>query len=169
MRAFTPGLLLLVATLSSCSFVKDQLTKPSSEKPPQKEQQYLSKGSVANELDLGPDQKFLLDEFTQVKQQKIALETQVSELRATNEGLRASLKQAEEERDKMRRIGAGTEAEGERLKKTLHEREAKILSLSMEKARLQKEMLALKIATLEKQIEDARSTRATEAAAEPIK
>ena len=161
--------LCALLVLPSCSFLKEHLTKPSSETPPQKEQQYLSKGSVANELDLGPDQKFLLDEFTQVKQQKIVLETQVSELRATNEGLRASLKQAEEERDKMRRMGAGSEAESERLKKTLHEREAKILAISMEKARLQKELLAMKIAALEKQLEDAKSSRASEASAEPIK
>lgn len=161
--------LLALAPLPSCAFLKEQLTKPGAETPPPKEQQYLSKGSVANELDLGPDQKFLLDEFTQVKQQKIALETQVAEMRTTNEGLRASLKQAEEERDKMRRIGAGSEAETERLKKLVHEREAKILALSMEKARLQKEVLATKIASLEKQLEDAKAARAAEASAEPGK
>jgi hypothetical protein len=159
----------LALALGSCSLLEKELTKPTQENPLSKEQQYLSKGSVSTELDLGPDQKLLLDEFTTLKSQKIALEGQVHELRVANEGLRASLKQAEEERDRTRRAGAVTEAESERVRKVLHEREAKILSLSMERSRLQQENLLLRIGEIERQIEDVRAAQAAEAAAEPGK
>ena len=169
MKSISLALTALAVLLSSCSLLKRELTKPTAEAPLSREQQYLSKGSVSTELDLGPDQKLLLDEFTTLKSQKIALEGQVHELRVANEGLRASLKQAEEERDRTRRASAVADAESERVRKVLHEREAKILSLSMEKARLHQENLLLRIGDIEKQIEDVRAAQAAEAAAEPGK
>ncbi len=147
-RILIAGLFLL----PSCSFLQKKLTEVEKEPPVPKEQQYLAKGGVSNELDLGPDQKFLLDEFTQLKSQKVALESQVNELRVSGEGLRVQLKQAEDERDKERRLRAGADAEVERLRKTIHEREAKVLSLSMERARLNREILLRRSSSLERQI-----------------
>jgi hypothetical protein len=148
------------ALLASCSAMHDQMTQPAEEPPLQPEDSYLQRGGVSNQLDLGPDQRLLLDEFTALKAAKINLETRMSEIEAANESLRASLRQTEEERDKERRLRAGAEAEVERLSATLHEREAKLLNLSIEKAKLNQDNLLLRIASLQRQLDEIEASAA---------
>jgi hypothetical protein len=144
----------LCALLGSCSLFSRAMAKPAPEKPVDNSETYLSIGDgPQSDVDLGPGQKTLMEEFVAVQTAKLALEQRVKELEATNETLRVKLAHTEEERDKERTLGSGTQAELERLRETLAMRESKILDLTLEKARIEQEMLKLRIASLQGQLE----------------
>jgi hypothetical protein len=144
----------LCAVLGACSLFSKAMARPAAEPPVDSSETYLSIGDgPQSEVDLGPGQKTLMEEFVAVQTAKLALEQRVKELEATNEALRATLAQTQEERDKERTHGAGTQAELERLRDTLQQRDSKILDLTLDKARIEQEMLKLRIASLQGQLE----------------
>ena len=149
-RAFV-GLVVLCST--SCSFLHDTVTKPAAERPVGKESGYLAHSPDPSAL--GPDERLLLAEYSDTKAAKLALETQLAEARATIDSLQAQVRQTEEVRDKERTGRAASEAELSRLRITLQDRETKILSLHIEKAKLTQDLLLLRIEAAERQAEAA--------------
>lgn len=151
--------LLLVASLSAlagCSALGvGGPAQPAPEAPVAANQQYLSKGGANTALDLGPDQKSLLSEYSALQELKLKAELRAKELEGQNEQLRAQLRNAESERDSQRNQSAGAEAELVRLRKQLHERDAKILALTLEKTVATHNALLLRIAALEQRLEAA--------------
>jgi hypothetical protein len=144
---------LAAVTLCGCGWVRESLTRPEPEPAVDASHGYLAKGGVQAELDLGPDQKLLLAEFSNVQTAKINLETRLAELEGDNESLRAQLKQAEAARAAEQGQRTTAEAELQRLRGLIRERDAKVLGLSIEKAKQQQELLLFRISALEKQVE----------------
>jgi chromosome segregation ATPase len=132
-------------------------TKPKAEPPVAKQDGYLAQKPDASEL--GPDERLLLAEYSDTHAAKLALETQLAETRATIDSLQAKLAQTEEVRDRERTARASAEAELSRLRSTLQDRETKILSLHIEKAKLTQDLLLLRIDAAERQADAA--SRAT--------
>jgi chromosome segregation ATPase len=164
-RAF-PFLLALLP-LAACQHLAEELAGPGKEQPVAAKDSYLQTGGVRTELDLGKNHTLLLQDFTEARAAKVQLEARVKELETEIESVRASLRRAEEERDRERLTRSGAEAIVERQQRLLHERDSKILSLGIERARLQQEVLRLKIAALQTQI-DAFGKAAVDPAAAPV-
>lgn len=144
---------LLLLALPACSLLPKQMTEPAKVQPVEPKNAYLNQGGVATELDLGPGTKTLLEDYVEQQRLKIELEAKLTEANALVESLRASLRTAEEERDRERRTRSSSEAEAERYGKLLRDRESKILSLQIERARLQQELLHQKIARLQSELD----------------
>ena len=144
-----------LALLGSCSFVTGKLTTPEKEPAVKAKDSYLPGGGVRTELELGRDQKLLMTEFVEMQNAKINLETRVEELDSQLENVRASLGRAEEDAAKERRLRAGAEENNDRMQKLVRDRETKILSLQLERNKLQQELLRTRVAVLQSQLEDA--------------
>lgn len=155
----------LAACCAGCGTVDAILA--GEEDPVAAEESYLETGGPRTELDLGRDQKLLLEEFVALRAKKAELEKRIEELETTNQNLRASLERAERERDEAHRQHAADAAELERLRQLLHEREARILTLALERAKLDQELLKLRIAAMERLLEDLEGVSATTEAAAP--
>jgi chromosome segregation ATPase len=158
---------VLALVASGCQAFTDRMTTPAPEPPVETKDGHLTThGGVATDLARGPDQQSLYATYVQLQDVARRLETEVSSLKAELAGVRASRDRAEEELDKERRLRTGAEADGERHIRLLREREAKVLALTTERVRSQQEILRLKIAALQQQID---AIDAAEAAAEPIR
>lgn len=137
------------------------------EDPVAAEESYLETGGPRSEVKLGRDQKLLLEDFVALRAEKARLEKRISELETSVENLRASLEHAERERDEAHRQHAADAAELERLRQLLHDREARILTLALERAKQDQEVLKLKIAGMERLLEDLEGVSASTGAAAP--
>lgn len=152
--------------LGGCSLLSGTFNRPAAEKPVDSTETYLSVGDgPQSEVDLGPGQQTLMEHFIEERAAKLELEQRTKEVEASNQTLRAQLAQTEEDRNQARTHGAGAEAELERLRGLLRDHESKVLNLTLEKARLEQEVLKLRIASLQGQLERLGGT--AEAAATP--
>lgn len=142
------------AILGSCSLFSSAFNRPAPESPVDSAETYLSVGDgPQSEVELGPGQQTLMEHFIQERAAKLELEQRTKELEASNQQMRAQLAQTEEDRNQARTHGAGAEAELERLRGLLRDHESKVLNLTLEKARLEQEVLKLRIASLQGQLE----------------
>ncbi|MEZ5967262.1 MAG: hypothetical protein R3F56_25725 [Planctomycetota bacterium] len=143
--------LLIAAALgsTSCAFLRDLATRPPAETPVAEQHGYLAKDKEAVDDELGPDERLLLAEFSDTRAAKLALETKLAEAQATIDSLKSNLRATEEARDRERTAHAAAEAELTRLRTTLQDRETKILTLHLEKAKLTQDVLSLKIEAAE--------------------
>ncbi len=153
MIASRVALLCVALCNAGCSLLNDAVTKPAAEKPVGKGDGYLAQPSDPSAL--GPDERLLLAEYSDTQAAKLALETQLAAARATIDGMQAQLRQTEEVRDKERTGRAGSEAELTRLRSLLQDRETKILSLHIEKAKLTQDVLLLRIEATERRADTA--------------
>ena len=140
--------------LSSCGVINDVLTTPAREDAPDGASHYLNSGPNT-QVELGADEKTLLQEFAELNQAKTQLETQLQEMRAESTQFRAQLGDTERERDRERNLRLGAEAEFERLAKQLRERDSKLLSMNIQLAKRDQEILRLRINSLQQQLRDA--------------
>ena len=163
LRGHVAGVLLGSIGLCGCGTVDAIMT--GEEDPVAAEESYLATGGPQSRLDLGPDQKLLLEDFVALRKRKLELEKRIKELETANEGLRVSLERAERERDEASRQRAGEMAELERTRQILHDREARILTLALERTKLEQEVLKLRIAMMERLLEDLDRVQASAAAA----
>lgn len=159
------GLLVLAAT--GCSALTTKLTTPPPETPVAARDGHLTThGGVSTDLARGPDQQSLYSAYVQLQDRNRRLETELQDMKAELQGVRASRDRAEEELDKERRLRTGSEADGERHQRLLREREARILSLSAEQLRAQQEILRLRIAAMQQQLD---GFDAAQMSAEPLR
>ena len=157
-------LALLVLALPSCSAVKRALFSADPEPVVKAHEGYHQTSTESNQLDLGPDQKSLLEAFTGLKQDNIELRSRIEHLDAENGQLRARLDSTDKNLKAEQRRRAVALADMDRLKKDLQRRDAEFLSLSIEKARRDKEYYSLRVAMLKDQLDAFAQTNAAPAA-----
>lgn len=126
----------------------------------------LSQAGINTDMDWGPKQSLLLSKYKTLLEQHSQLKKDHEELIATNQNLQSQLNGEQSALELEKGMRAQAEAETERLRQTNRNHEAKILSLSIEKAKLEQESLRRQIAALEETI-TAASPAATEATATP--
>ena len=144
----------VACSFSSCSFLKENLLKPNAEPDVDPKNTHLAQGSVGqNQIDLGPDARSLLESFTRLKRDYFELKSKMEQVEAHNERLRTLLQGTEKNLSAEMAKRAVAETETERLKKEIRKRDAELLGLSIKKARRDHEYYALKVATLNEQLD----------------
>ena len=128
-------------------------------------QSALSAG-VNTEMDWGPKQGLLLQEYKKVMNRTAALEREVDRLKGENQTLSLRCSNESEAVAKERSLRVQAEAETASLRGKHRDLESKFLSLNIEKSKLEQQALLAKIALLQKDIEQL-TTLPTEAAAPP--
>ena len=147
-------LLLGCSLLASCSLFSETFNRPVPEEPVDEGESYLSVGDGPQAtVDLGPGQKTLMESFVAANTANAELRRRVEDLEAELAQTRSSLEQSQEEHRRAQTHGAGAEAELQRQRDLLADRETKILNLTLEKARLEQEVLKLRIASLQNQLD----------------
>lgn len=159
------AILLCTLTLSGCGMVADFLSSPSKEEPVDPAAKYL-RGGPNTEVELGADEQAMLESYSGLTKLKTQLETRIQELEAHAEIQTSRLTRAEEARDQEQHLRLGAEKEVERLAKQVGDLQAKVLSMSVERARMEQELLRMRIQSLNTQLAELQS-QATEAAAPP--
>jgi hypothetical protein len=159
------GALLLVGT-GGCKSAAHLLYEP---KPEDRLDGYdgsLSQAGINTTMDWGPRQNLLLTEFTALKEEKAQLLRELEKERAEKFNLQAQINQETElaQREKAQRVQA--EAQAELRNQQLRERDALILSLRIEKAKLEQQNLLGKIDALNQALQQGPGTP-VEAAATP--
>ena len=150
MKLFVTSVLIL--TLGGCTWLDDMMRRPSEEHPSTTENSYLQAGPNTD-IELGQDERTLLEDYKKLNDTKISLETKLAEYEAENEQLRADLSRTEQERDKARNHLTVSEQDTTRLNQRARDLEAKVLSLNIEKTVLEQELLRLRITSLRQQYE----------------
>ncbi len=158
--------ILLVSTLlSSCGMVAEFFSSPAKERPVDAAANYL-RGGPNTEVELGADEQAMLESYSSLTKLRTQLETKIQELES-HSGIQATrLARAEEARDQEQHLRLGAEQEVARLAKQVGDLQAKVLSMNVERARQEQELLRLRIQSLNSQLAELQS-QATEAAAPP--
>ena len=126
----------------------------------------LAQAGINTDMDWGPKQSLLLSKYKTLNEEHVRLKKEHEELIATNQNLQSQLSGEQSALTLEKGMRAQAEAETDRLRQANRNHEAKILSLSIEKAKLEQESLRRQIAALEETI-TASSQTATEATATP--
>ena len=160
--------LLLVPLLAfaSCETASNLILGPEPTDPLDGYDGSLAQAGMNTDMDYGPKQNTLLSKYKTLLEQHSQLEKDHRELMATNKNLQSQLNSEQSALATEKGSRAQAEAETERLRQTNRNHEAKILSLSIEKAKLEQETLRRQIASLEQSIATAESG-ITEATAKP--
>lgn len=147
-------LLCLLAALSACSAAESVMFKPRPEDPMDGYAGSLAQAGVNTEMDWGPRQQLLLDQFKLLQEEHSKLQRSLSKTQDENQSLRAQLAGETETASKEKSLRLQAEAESELLRQKRRELEARILSLGIEKAKLEQTALLAKIAELQRTLED---------------
>ncbi len=157
---------LVLALLASCRAASDLLLGPKATDPLDGYKGSLAEAGINTEMDWGPKQNLLLSEFTTLKESHKALQDRVDELLAEKQNLTSRLGSEGSSLQKEKALRAQAEAETELLRQRRRELEARILSLSIEKAKLEQTTLKTKIDALTASLEQA-APNVAEATATP--
>ena len=160
------AVLLPAMTLGSCRSAARLLVEPSPTDPLDGYEGILPRSGIQTELDYGPKQELLLSKFTALTETNTKLVERCRELEEKNNSLLSQLGKEGSELAKERALRAQAEAETEQLRQRRRDLEARILSLSIEKAKLEQATLASRIQALSASLEEINSS-AMEAAAPP--
>lgn len=109
----------------------------------------LAQAGINTEMDWGPKQNLLLSEYKTLKEAHVLLERRLDELHAENQNLKAQLGNESSSLQQEKALRAQAEAETEQLRQRVRDREAQILSLSIEKAKLEQAALLGRIEALQ--------------------
>jgi septal ring factor EnvC (AmiA/AmiB activator) len=164
-----PLLLLLLScllALPACRTATNLLYEPAADDPLDGYKGSLASAGINTEMDWGPKQSLLLSEFKTLKEAHVQLEKRVEELRAENQNLKSQLGNESGSLQREKALRAQSEAETELLRQRRRELEARILSLSLEKAKLEQQSLLAKIDALQQSLAQ-EETQPVEAAAPP--
>ena len=149
------GGLLLALALSGCQSASELLFEPKATDPLDGYEGSLGQAGINTEMDWGPKQNLLLSEFKAVKETHARLEQRLDQALAENQNLKNNLQNEGNAlaQEKAQRVQA--EAEAELLRQRRRELEARILSLSIEKAKLEQLNLLAKIDNLRRSLDPA--------------
>jgi hypothetical protein len=162
LRAFAFALLPF---LCGCRAAENLIYKPKPDDPQDGYQGSLAVAGVNTEMDWGPHQSLLLSEFKTLKEEQARTQKRLDQVLAENQNLNAQLSTGSESLNREQSLRRQAEAETKALQQKLLEREAKILSLSIEKAKLEQMNLLAKISEMQASLKAA--APATEAAMPP--
>lgn len=158
--------LLLVPFLFGCRAASELIFEPKATDPLDGYAGSLAQAGINTEMDWGPKQNLLLSEFKTLKETHSRLEKRLDQLLAENQNLKNQLGNEGSALAKEKALRAQAEAETEQLRQRRRDLEARILSLSIEKAKLEQQNLLAKIDALQQTMEQS-PTEAVEAAATP--
>ncbi len=159
-------LLLPVLLFAACAAKPELLYEPKPTDPNDGYDGFLAEAGINTTMDWGPKESLLLSEFTALKEAHAKLKTRFDDLLVEKQNLLGRIDGEAKELDRERKLRAQAEAEAELLRSRRRELEAKILSLGIEKARLEQQVLMAKIDALQASLDDAIATP-VEAAAPP--
>jgi septal ring factor EnvC (AmiA/AmiB activator) len=152
--------------LGGCRSASDLLFEPKATDPLDGYEGSLAQAGISTELDWGPKQSLLLSEFKALKETHVRLEKRLEEVLAENQNLKNQLANEGSSLQQEKALRAQAEAETELLRQRRRELEARILSLSIEKAKLEQLNLLAKIDSLRRSLAPNEPSTA-EAAAPP--
>jgi hypothetical protein len=160
------ALLPLVFLFAGCSSIPN-LLEPAATDPLDGYKGSLAEAGINTEMDWGEKQVGLLTEFKTLKEAHVKLEKRVEQLTADNQNLTSRLASEGGSLQKEKALRAQAEAETEMLRQRRRELEARILGLSIEKAKLEQTTLLAKIDALRATLDQASAATPVEAAAPP--
>jgi chromosome segregation ATPase len=159
--------LLLLPLLFACSATDSLMYQPRPQDPLDGYEGSLAQAGVNSELDWGPKQDLLLSEFKTLREEHAKLQKRLDQSLGEGRNLQARLAAETESLSKEKALRVQAEAEVELLRGKRRELEARVLGLSIEKARLEQTSLQARIAELQRSIEEA--TQAPAEAAAPVR
>ncbi|MBL9077207.1 MAG: hypothetical protein JNL08_06880 [Planctomycetes bacterium] len=167
LRAPVRVVALLTAVLSAgCQSASELIFEPAATDPLDGYAGSLAQAGINTEMDWGPKQNLLLSEFKTLKETHAQVEKRLQQVLAENQNLKNQLANEGSSLQQEKALRAQAEAETELLRQRRRELEARILSLSIEKAKLEQLNLLAKIDGLRRSLDPSERT-ATEAAAPP--
>ncbi len=114
---------------------------------------YLDRGPAVG-TDLGPGTVSLLADLQKEKETRLKLAAELKKAKSKIAELEATLARLEHERDSEHAARVSAETRAAESARKVRDREARILNLSIEKARLEQEVLLLKIAAAEAELSE---------------
>ncbi len=153
------AILSLAVLLSGCSTITDLLSSPGKEKAADPSAAYL-RGGPNTEVELGSDEETMLESFHGLTKVKIQLDARIKELESYSESQTAKLNRTQQDLDRERRLRVGSEAESDRLAQQMRDLQAKVLSMNVERARLEQDLLLLRISSVQRQLAELEGTTA---------
>jgi hypothetical protein len=151
----TSGAVALLLAATSCTAVHDLFSAPKPEDPLDGYKGSLAEAGVNTEMDWGPGQKTLLADFKALHEEHAKLKKRFEQIQGESQTARAQLAGESETLDKEKKLRIQAEAEAEMLRTKRRELEARILSLSIEKAQLEQNALKARILELTRSMEEA--------------
>lgn len=157
---------LPVLALASCQAAANLFYEPPVTDPLDGYAGNLAQAGINTDMDWGPQQNLLLSQYEALLKTKTDLERRVEELKAENQNLRSQLDGETTALEQEKRHRAQSEAETETLRQRQRDLQAHLLSLSIEKSKLEQSQLLGQINALRDQL-DQLETPVVEAAAPP--
>jgi chromosome segregation ATPase len=157
---------LSLALLAGCRAASNLLFEPKATDPLDGYKGSLAEAGINTEMDWGPKQNLLLSEFKTLKETHKKLEDRVDQLVEENRTLTTRLANETGTLQKEKLLHAQAEAETEQLRQRRRDLEARILGLSIEKAKLEQANLKYMIDALSATLDQANAAPA-EAATPP--
>jgi preprotein translocase subunit SecD len=164
-RWSTPVFAFALAFAASCTNLP-KLTEPIATDPLDGYKGSLPEAGVNTEMDWGNKQNLLLSEFKTLREAHSQLEKRLEQVLGENKNLTTRLANESQSLQREQSLRAQAEAETDELRKRRRDLEARILSLSLEKAKLEQTALQAKIEALKATLDQHTSTP-VEAAATP--
>lgn len=159
--------LFAALALGGCRAAADLIYEPKATDPLDGYQGSLAQAGINTEMDWGPKQNLLLSEFKTLRETHSRLEKRLEQVLAENQNLKTQLGDESSALQKEKAVRAQAEAETEQLRQRRRELEARILSLSIEKAKLEQAGLLSKIDALRATLDQASPNAPAEASAAP--
>ena len=157
-----PALAFVVFSFAGCTSTGNLLYEPAPTDPLDGYKGILSQAGTNTEMDWGPKQEYLLTEFRTLKNAHAELERRCEDLRAENGNLKNQLGSEASKLQREQSLRVQAEKETDLLRQRRRDLEARILSLSIEKAKLEQQNLKAKIdalsATLDQAVQPAEAT-----------
>lgn len=152
-------------SLTGCQAAAELIYEPKANDPLDGYEGSLAQAGINTEMDWGPKQNLLLSEFKTLRETHARLEKRLDQVLAENQNLKSQLGNETSSLQKEKSQRAQAEAETEQLRQRRRELEARILSLSIEKAKLEQASLLSKIDALRTSLDQATPNPPAEASA----
>jgi len=153
--------------LTGCKAASNLLFEPAPTDPNDGYEGSLAQAGVNTQMDWGPKQNLLLSEYKTLREEHNTLQKLLETLRAENQNLKTQLDDEKEMHQMEKGQRAQAEASYVLAQQKLSEQEATILSLRIEKAKLEQTALLAQIDLLQVTMEQLKPNDISEAAAPP--
>lgn len=153
------AMLVLFLLLPGCKSISDLWTAPGRESPADPSTAYL-RGGPNTTVELGSDEETMLESFHGLTKVNVQLDAKIKELESYGEAQTTKLNRTQQDLDQERRMRVSSEAETERLAQQMRDLQAKVLSMNVERARLEQDLLLLRITSVKRQLAELERTTA---------
>lgn len=159
-------IVLPLLALASCETAANLMYEPEPTDPLDGYEGSLAEAGINTDMDWGPKQSLLLSKYKTLLETHSQLKKDHEGTLAINQNLQSKLLGEQESLTKEKSLRAQSESETARLREKMRNNEAKILSLSIEKAKLEQDRLRTLIASLQQTV-DAQAKPAEATASPP--